>query len=214
MYSRSKAAWRARLRGQRIAAGKTARQQAGEGLARVGLDWIAALSATKEADDGGATACAYIAMGDEPPTGPLLAALHTAGCAVYVPVCEPGFQLTWVRWFPGVDMARSRFAPVLEPLGARVPYAQLGQVLAVLVPALAVDGSGTRLGQGGGYYDRFLAGVATAPGGTTALVPVAAVVHGNEIFAARMLPQDPLDMPVTFALTPDGMQRLGTPAAR
>ncbi|AIY01625.1 hypothetical protein ART_2026 [Arthrobacter sp. PAMC 25486] len=183
------------------------------GLTRVGLDWFRALLAAREADDGGPAVCAYISMGSEPPTGPLLAALHAAGCAVYVPVCEPGFQLGWVRWFPGVDMARSRFAPVLEPVGERFPYTQLGQVLAVLVPALAVDGSGTRMGQGGGYYDRFLAGVGTPPAGPTALVPVAAVVHVNEVFAAGMLPRDPLDIPVEFALTPGGMQRLGTPAA-
>lgn len=226
MNSLSKAAWRARLRGRRAGDGDASRQWAEQGLARVGLDWLAELSAAgllpaglsaageapaKEADDGGPAVCAYASMGSEPATGALLAALHASGYAVHVPVCEPGFQLAWVHWFPGVDMARSRFAPVMEPVGERRSFTQLGPVLAVFVPALAVDGSGTRMGQGGGYYDRFLAGLAAPPGGPNASVPVAAVVHDHEVLKAGELPRDTYDLPVGFALTPGGLQRLGTP---
>ena len=209
MSTLSKAAWRARLRGAR--AGQASRQQAGEGIARVGLDWMGALSNSGAAAASGAVVCAYTSMGNEPQTLELLARLHSGGYSVHVPVCEPGFQLGWVRWFPGVRMVRSRFAPVMEPVGERRPFAQLGPVLAILVPALAVDRSGTRMGQGGGYYDRFLAGI--PPAGTAASVPVAAVVNENEVVAAGLLPRDALDIPVGFALTRGGIQALGTTAA-
>lgn len=221
MNSLSKAAWRARLRGRRAEAEEASRQQTGQKVARVGLDWLAALSAAKEPelsadkepDDGGPSVCAYISMGSEPATGALLAVLHASGYAVHVPVCEPGFRLAWVPWFPGVDMVKSRFAPVMEPVGERRSFTQLVPVLAVLVPALAVDRSGTRMGQGGGYYDRFLAGLGTPPAGPNASVPVAAVVHEYEVLEAGELPREVYDLPVAFALTPGGLQHLGTPQA-
>ena len=218
MTTLSKADWRARLRALRAGADDASRQQAAEAIARVGLDWMSTLSASSTAAAAGGVVCAYTSMGTEPQTLELLAALHSAGYSVHVPVCEPGYQLGWARWFTGVGMVRSRFAPVMEPVGGRSSFAQLGPVLAVLVPALAVDRSGTRMGQGGGYYDRFLAGIGPAGAAASvpvaaASVPVAAVVHEHEVLAAGLLPRDALDMPVGFAITPAGMQPLGTTAA-
>jgi 5-formyltetrahydrofolate cyclo-ligase len=66
----------------------------------------------------------------------------------------------------------------------------------VLVPGLAVSGSGDRLGQGGGCYDRALARV---PAGT----PVAVVLYDDEVGLA--VPTDPHDVPVGFALTSSGV---------
>ncbi|MFZ0875798.1 MAG: 5-formyltetrahydrofolate cyclo-ligase, partial [Pseudonocardiaceae bacterium] len=63
----------------------------------------------------------------------------------------------------------------------------------VLVPALAVDRTGVRLGRGGGHYDRTLP-LAT-PG-----TPLVAIVRDDEVLAA--LPAQPHDVPVTAALTP------------
>lgn len=175
---------------------------AGPGLARVGLDWLASL----ESPSAAMTVCAYVSTGQEPPTGPLLAAWVAAGHTVYVPVCEPEFQLGWTRWHPGIQMARSALAPVMEPVGARLPFAGLGPVQAILIPALAVDTAGVRLGQGGGYYDRFLATLPPLP------LPLAAVVYAHELVAPGLLPHDSLDVRVTYALTPAGYRRCILPS--
>jgi 5-formyltetrahydrofolate cyclo-ligase len=69
------------------------------------------------------------------------------------------------------------------------------QVEAILVPALAADHGGVRLGRGAGYYDRALARV-------PAWVPVVALLHDGEL--VPWLPADPWDRPVTAAVTPSG----------
>ena len=65
----------------------------------------------------------------------------------------------------------------------------------VLVPSLAVDRDGHRLGRGGGYYDRVLATVPRARR--------VAVVYDEEVVAT--VPHDPHDVDVAFALTPSGL---------
>lgn len=224
MSTLEKAAWRATLRARRQEAGSAASTAdwaaLGERLSRAGLGWLdsPALSAGGKGSGPGAgghpgaaggarpVVCAYISTGAEPPTGALLEALADAGYAVHVPVCEPGHQLSWTPWHPGAELVRSHFAPVMEPSGPRLSFDRLDSVRAILVPALAADRSGVRLGQGGGYYDRFLAG--TAP------VPVAAVVHDHEALAAGLLPHDSLDVPVDCLVTPAGHLLVGAGGAR
>jgi 5-formyltetrahydrofolate cyclo-ligase len=82
----------------------------------------------------------------------------------------------------------------------------------LLVPALAVDRAGRRLGRGGGYYDRALARLADDPIDGTAVDPpdrvaVVALLHDGEILDA--IPTDPWDRPVTAAVTPHGWFDLG-----
>lgn len=77
---------------------------------------------------------------------------HAMGCALCVPVVEGSTRdLMFGRWTPGMRMVRGRF-------GIAVPAVVEAMVPAVLiVPLLAYDGAGWRLGYGGGYYDRTLA---------------------------------------------------------
>lgn len=207
----NKAALRSRLRDARSGLDSSTRQLAGSQLATTVLDWLSTPAMSLMSDGGhgsmvggserAKTICAYLSVGSEPPTGELLADLSSAGHEVFVPVCQSGFQLAWARWIPGGALQRSPLAPVMEPVGPRFSFAQLGQVQAVLVPALAVDASGTRLGQGGGYYDRFLAGIGQGR--------VAAVVYDQEFLAAGELPHGPLDVPVGYAVTPGGVTATG-----
>lgn len=224
----SKVSLRARLRARRragtnSAVGPETVGSDGAHLARVTLEWLAALNGSHP----GMIVLAYISTAHEPPTAELLRACTAAGYKVHVPVCEPDFQLSWVRWDPQSELVRSTLAPVMEPCGPRASYEELAgdssvapssaapsgapasaragaQVLAIIVPALAVDATGARLGQGGGYYDRFLA---RSPG-----VPLAAVIYDNEFLPAGDLPHNSLDMPVNYALTPSAWIPLGRAA--
>ncbi|CEA08806.1 5-formyltetrahydrofolate cyclo-ligase family protein [Arthrobacter saudimassiliensis] len=168
---------------------------AGRALADGGAAAIAAL-----VPEGG-TVAAYLSVGSEPPTLPLLQALDAGGRRVVVPICEPGYRLSWAPWRPGTPIGRSRYAAVAEPQVPGVPADQL-PLAAVLTPGLAVDTAGGRLGKGGGYYDRFLASLPPA-------VPVATVLYDHEVLASGSFPVTDLDAPVAAALTPAGWRELG-----
>ncbi len=88
-----------------------------------------------------------------------------------------------------------------EPAGARLGPAAIGQADAVLVPALAVDAAGFRLGRGGGHYDRTLE-LRTrllGPGHPDLLI---AVLYDGEY--PLTVPFGPLDHRVTAVVTPRG----------
>ena len=84
---------------------------------------------------------------------PLLLALAGRDHPIVLPVTPVrGNPLSFQRWRPGDVLTRERFGtvrPVGEPM---VPDL-------LLVPLLAFDGRGRRLGYGGGFYDRTLAGL-------------------------------------------------------
>ena len=82
---------------------------------------------------------------------PLLAALHGCGQLLALPCTPPrGHPLTFRRWSPGAALLPGRFGTA-HPAGPAVTPAVL------LVPMLAFDAAGNRLGYGGGYYDHTLA---------------------------------------------------------
>lgn len=175
------------------------RQDAGEALAKHGAAWADSVTQGKAA-----TVCAYLGVGAEPPTLPLIAALHDAGHKVLLPVCEPGRELKWVFWAPGVDLVRSRFAPILEPVGARHEIEVAGEAAALFIPATAVDLAGSRVGQGGGYYDKFLGHLESAG----KHIPLAAVIYDGELLPAGRIPVEAFDRPVPGVVLPSGFRSL------
>jgi 5-formyltetrahydrofolate cyclo-ligase len=92
--------------------------------------------------------CCYVALPGEPPTEALIEALLARGDDVYLPVALD--QLAWVA---AVTSRPWRAWGVGTP---PIPTTPLPEPDAIVVPALAVDADGRRLGQGGGYYDRFV----------------------------------------------------------
>jgi 5-formyltetrahydrofolate cyclo-ligase len=108
----------------------------------------------------------------EPPTHALVAALRAHGIRVMVPVTLPDLDLDWVE-------AGSSGAPLGKDAIARARV--------VFVPALSLDPSGVRMGQGGGCYDRVLP---RAPGARAV-----ALVHPWEV-RAEALPREEHDTPI------------------
>ena len=129
---------------------------------------------------------AYASMSSEPDTGPLLQALHAAGKTVILPIVLPDGVLDWAE-YAGVLVAAQRFGGP-EPPGRRLGTTAIATASVIIVPALAVDTLGRRLGQGGGYYDRALP-IADPR------TPVIALVHDGEIFDAAVdpIPAEPHD---------------------
>ena len=136
---------------------------------------------------------AFVPEDTEPGAGRLPAAFTQLGARVLLPVVpESGSELRWA-----VDTGRlvpGRFG-ILEPAGPRLGPTAVGTAEVVVVPALAVDRQGIRLGRGGGYYDRAL--VHARPGAV-----VVALVFDDE-FVDR-LPALEHDRPVTAVVTPSG----------
>lgn len=141
-----------------------------------------------------ATVAAYVSVGGEPGTGPLLDALLERGTRVVLPVVRPDLDLDWAVHDGALQRATMG---LLEPAGPRLGADAVATADVVLVPGLAVSPAGDRLGRGGGSYDRALGRV---PVGT----PVAVVLHDDEV--DRPVPVEPHDRPVTHALTPSGIR--------
>ncbi len=142
------------------------------------------------------TVCAYWPAGAEPGSPALLDGLVRRGCRVLLPVVGtpvgPLGPLDWAE-YTGAESLRTGPLGRYEPAGPRLGCAAIATAVLVLVPALAVDRHGARLGRGGGYYDRTLP--LAAPG-----TPLVAIVRDDEVLAS--LPVQPHDVPVTAALTP------------
>jgi len=101
------------------------------------------------------TIAAYLPTKSEPPIVQALNALHEQGHRILVPVVRPGRKLAWVHWDPTVEHPLSPMG-IPEPEGEEQDTQAFIDADLRLIPALAFDAGGHRLGQGGGYYDRII----------------------------------------------------------
>jgi 5-formyltetrahydrofolate cyclo-ligase len=152
-------------------------------------------------------------IGSEPDLRPLAAELeqhHPGRLALPAvhpwPPLQPTLQLLYLPWCPGAPLAPDACgipsppppAPSEEPLSPT-------QLALLLVPALAIDHAGIRLGSGGGWYDRLRADPAWRAVPALAVLPAACV-------SAAPLPRDPWDVPFDGWLDESGLHRISAPS--
>ncbi|MFJ8211081.1 5-formyltetrahydrofolate cyclo-ligase [Streptomyces sp. NPDC096033] len=153
---------------------------------------------------GARTVAAYVSVGAEPGTRELLDALRDAGKRVLLPLLLPDNDLDWAAYEgPGslAEAAHPGKMRLLEPSGPPLGPQAVTGADAVLLPGLAVDRRGMRLGRGGGSYDRVLARLERA-GAHPALV---VLLYDEEVVAR--VPEEPHDHPVQAVATPSGVVR-------
>ncbi|MGH3177172.1 MAG: 5-formyltetrahydrofolate cyclo-ligase [Streptosporangiaceae bacterium] len=145
------------------------------------------------------TIAAYYSVGTEPSTHGLVYALWKRGSYVLLPVLLPGGDLDWAS-YEGPDSVTASERGLLEPTEPRRGVAAIASADLVIVPALAADRLGYRLGRGAGCYDRALARVGSA-------VPVIALLYDGELLDE--IPSGPHDQRVnTVARPAEGITRL------
>ncbi len=156
---------------------------------------------------GPPTVAAYVSIGGEPSTRALLDRLRSAGVRVLLPVLLPDNDLDWAL-YEGAERLVRAGRGLLEPDGARLGPEAVTQADVVLLPGLAVDHGGLRLGRGGGSYDRVLARLERA-GARASLV---VLLYDAEVLAE--VPVEPHDRHVHAAVTPSAVHRFTAPGGR
>ena len=166
----------------------------GAGMAKV----LFALPAWQNAD----TVLCFAALPDEPDTAAILRRALAAGKRLLLPRVLSQTEMDWVEITALTQLVPGHFG-IAEPpaeLPPTDPAALPGRLLA-LVPCMAAGQDGTRLGRGGGYYDRFLS---QYRGGTVLLC--------RELLIRQEIPVEPHDYPVPWVLTERGLYEDGIPA--
>ena len=135
------------------------------------------------------TIAAYLSYGNEPETRPFLNWAQSNDIEVLLPISLVDGQLEWVI-FDG-ETTEDGIHGFAEALGEKK---QLDSADLVILPALAVDNNGMRLGQGKGYYDRALSQLDESK-------PTVAIIFDEEIL--DQLPSETHDKPVWAAISPN-----------
>jgi len=186
----TKLALRRTLKAQRSGRSPGDHDQAGQAIAAVGLE----LPRLRRAD----CVAVYASLPEEPGTALLRTGLRELGIRVLLPIVGDDPDTRLLDWAEdNGELVAAGALRLPEPTGPRFGPAEIAKAQVILVPALAVDTTGTRLGRGGGYYDTAL----------TRADPHAlllALVHDREVLDADTtpIPREPHDIGVHGVITP------------
>ncbi|MGW7407323.1 5-formyltetrahydrofolate cyclo-ligase [Streptomyces sp. NPDC054833] len=150
------------------------------------------------------TVAAYVSVESEPGTLALLDALHARGVRVLLPALLPDNDLDWGAYTGEGSLARVQHGgkmALFEPAGERLGPDAVTSADVVLLPGLAVDARGMRLGRGGGSYDRVLARLERADAHPALVV----LLYDSEV--VERVPEEAHDRPVDAVVTPSGLRR-------
>jgi 5-formyltetrahydrofolate cyclo-ligase len=190
---------KAALRGRLLAARRLVSEEVRADEARALTEHLDAVVSSDN------TVCAYVPVAAEPGSIEMLDVLLRRAGRVLLPVArttadDSPVALQWGEYRPG-HLVAARFG-LLEPIEPWLPATALAEASILLVPALAVDRAGVRLGRGRGFYDRTLVH-------RDRRARVIAVIRDQELLDE--LPSEPHDVPMTHALTPGcGLIELGS----
>jgi 5-formyltetrahydrofolate cyclo-ligase len=184
-----KAALRARMRGWRDNLDGATKVSAAHAIAGLGADLVRRLAGPT----GPGVVSAFASLPEELNVWPLLRRLHGEGCRLALPIMQgKGKPLLFRAWAPGDAMDKAVWG-IPEP---RADRAVLEPDI-LLVPLLAFDRRGGRLGYGGGFYDRTLARL-------RGMKPVAAVGLAYDEQQVDAVPHLDYDQRLDWVLTPSG----------
>jgi 5-formyltetrahydrofolate cyclo-ligase len=185
--STDKAELRLRLRAARQSRDEASRAAAAAAISAAVLDLPEVRAA--------GTVTAYVSRASEPGTEPLLRGLTARGVRILLPVLLDGLRMDWAA-YEGPDSlvpcALPANSSLLEPSGARFGLDAIAAADVVLAPGLAVGADGTRMGFGGGCYDRALELIDAA-------TPVVVLLYDDEVLDT--VPAEPHDRRVSAAAT-------------
>jgi len=140
---------------------------------------------------------AFWPIRDEIDVKPLLTRLMDSGQPVCLPVVVGKDRpLEWRQWREGAALAPAGFGTLAPDALAPVVVPDV-----IVMPMLGFDAQGTRLGYGGGHYDRTLQAIAKRP----RLIGFAFSVQ-----AFDFIPREPHDVPLDAVVTEDGVTLFGT----
>ena len=143
----------------------------------------------------------YNSFGNEVSTKAIISHSLNIGKAVYIPLCiTKTKEIVACRIFGNEDLTPGRFG-ILEPDRKNIFIGDRRQVQLLIVPGIAFDCLGNRIGFGAGYYDRFLSSFKHRP---------AAVSLAYSFQVLERLPADPLDVPVDAIITENGILSCNT----
>ena len=138
----------------------------------------------------------YVSAGQEPDTLELIAMALAQGKEVACPLChKPTHTMTFHKISSLGQLTPGAYGICEPPADAPSAQPEEMQHSVCIVPGLAFDSCGGRLGYGGGYYDRFLAGYSGVSIG----------LCREETCSAQPLPRDEYDIPVDIVVTDRGL---------
>lgn len=150
---------------------------------------------------------AYWATGSELSLEPLLELLLSRGVFVYLPHIEADGAMRFLRYRGKASLAPGKYEilspALLEPDSNTASASVASSLDLILLPLLAFDAQGRRLGQGGGYYDRYLQSL-----GATKPLRVGIAFHFQ---AVECVPAESFDQKLHAVVTERGVIRCGAP---
>jgi len=157
----------------------------------LGGDWLHLCNASEITS--ASTIASYISYGDEPDTAHLNQSIMAMGKRLLLPRTDDHGVITWIEWDSNSTIHKDKKRRNLsQPVGKEFS----GQIDVVICPALRVDRSGVRLGQGGGSYDRVLKEISVINAWKVALL------HDEEV-SSEPLPCAPHDVRVDAVALPE-----------
>lgn len=183
-------ALRQQLKARRQQLNHTEQAQAAKLLA----EQLMQLDAVKQAD----CIAAYHSFGAELDTAPLLAALLASAKQVCLPVLHPFApgHLLMLRYDQHTPMRMNAYG-IAEPILDCREVIPMAQIDCLLTPLVGFDNAGNRLGMGGGFYDRTLAGWSH---GLYPQLEVLGLAHDCQ--HVPHIPVAPWDVPLPAVVTP------------